>query len=169
MSEKSEITFEEFLDPFPSEDIFDKGNTCLSNKYKELSQDSFGETDERMTRLIVDFKEVMRKKGIEVPGIMESCISTVLRSPLPFTKSLPSPISLLPEYDHFYKKLLRAGGCDVNNAIKVLHGYLSTYHICPHFFQDILPIGKNEEAYNAQFSTVLPHRWCSKGICNIGI
>ena len=75
MSEKSEITFEEFIDPFPSEDIFEKGDTCLSNKFKELSQDSFGETEERMTRLIVDFKDVMRKRGIEVPGIMKSRIT----------------------------------------------------------------------------------------------
>ena len=75
MFEKSEITFEEFIDPFPSEDIFEKGDTCLSNKFKELSQDSFGETEERMTRLIVDFKDVMRKRGIEVPGIMKSRIT----------------------------------------------------------------------------------------------
>ena len=75
MSQKSEIIFEEFFDPFPSEDIFDKGDACLSNKYKEISQVSFGETDERMARLIVEFKDVMKKRRIEVPGFMESRIT----------------------------------------------------------------------------------------------
>ena len=75
MSVNSKITSDEWYDPFPSEDIFDKGDTCLSNKYKELSKDLFGETEERMTRLITDLKDVARKKGIEVPGAMELLIN----------------------------------------------------------------------------------------------
>ena len=75
MSVNGKITSDEFYVPFPGEDIFDKGDTCLSNKCKELSKDLFGETEERMTRLITDLKDVARKKGIEVPGTMESLIN----------------------------------------------------------------------------------------------
>ena len=71
MSVNGKKTSDEWYEPFPSEDIFDKGDTCLSNKYKELSKDLFGEIEERMTRLITDLKDVAKKKGIEVPGTPE--------------------------------------------------------------------------------------------------
>ena len=77
MSVNSKITSDEWYDPFPSEDIFDKGDTCLSNKYKELSKDLFGETEERMTNLIMEFKEATKKKGIETPGNMKIICKTL--------------------------------------------------------------------------------------------
>ena len=51
-----------------------------------------------------------------------------------------------------------AGGCDIAEAIKVLHNYLSIYELCPHYFEDILPLGKNKKAFDAQINMVLPHR-----------
>ena len=150
MAEKGKHRFEELYDPFATEDIFDRENSCLDQQYKELSEELFGETEERMTNLVREFKDATRKKGIEIPGNMFTSNE--------FTRVLLLLISYFPDSDHFCKKLLRAGGCDVDKAVKVLHSYLSTYQVCPHFFEDILPLGKNEKAYDAQFSTVLPHR-----------
>ena len=67
--------------------------------------------------------------------------------------------SHFPESNHFCRKLLRAGGCDVDEALKVLNSYLSTFQSCPHFFKDLLPFGQNAPAYDAQFNMVLPHRY----------
>ena len=68
MAHLSKITFEETHDPFPDEDVFDKDDSCLDQKYKELSNDLFGETTDRMDTLINNFKEATRKSGIEIPG-----------------------------------------------------------------------------------------------------
>ena len=65
---QSKIRFEEVFDPFPSEDVFDKGDACLEQKYRELSKDLFGETEEKMKLLIQEFKEATKKEGIEIPG-----------------------------------------------------------------------------------------------------
>ena len=71
MAEMVKIRFEELYDPFPIEDIFDRGDSCLDKKFKELSKELFGETEERMTNLIMEFKEATKKKGIETPGNMK--------------------------------------------------------------------------------------------------
>lgn len=113
---QSKITFEETFDPFPSEDVFEKDDSCMGQKYKELSKDLFGDTEERMIILIKEFKEATKKEMIEIP-----------------------------DSDHFCRRFLRAGGCDVTEAIKVLHSYLSVYHLCPHYYEDLLPLGKNEK------------------------
>ena len=69
MAEKAKIIFEEVFDQFPSEDIFDLDDSCLDQKYKELAKELFGETEEKMTILIRELKEVTKQKGIEIPGI----------------------------------------------------------------------------------------------------
>lgn len=66
---------------------------------------------------------------------------------------------LFSDSDHFCRRFLRAGGCDVTEAIKVLHSYLSVYHLCPHYYEDLLPLGKNEKAYKALINMTLPHRY----------
>ena len=70
MVEVGKIRFEELCDPFPTEDIFENGDLCLDQKYEELSNELFGETEERMTNLIIEFKETTKKSGIEIPGNM---------------------------------------------------------------------------------------------------
>ena len=72
MAEKGEIIFEEVFDPFPTEDVFDKEDTCLDQKYKELSKELLGETEEIMSNLIKELKDTTMKKGIEIPG--NTCI-----------------------------------------------------------------------------------------------
>ena len=71
MAEMVKIRFEELYDPFPIEDIFDRGDSCLDKRYQELSKQLFGEKEERMTNLIMEFKEATKKKGIETPGNMK--------------------------------------------------------------------------------------------------
>ena len=66
---------------------------------------------------------------------------------------------LTSDSDHFCRRFLRAGGCDVNEALKVLHSYLSVYKLCPHYYEDILPMGKNEKAFRAQINMTLLHRY----------
>ena len=62
------MVFEEVFDPFPTEDVFSEDDLCLDEKYKKLSKELFGETEERMADLIRDLKEATQKKGIEIPG-----------------------------------------------------------------------------------------------------
>lgn len=64
----SKIRFEETFDPFPTEDVLYKDDSCLGRKYKELSKDLFGETEERMLILIKEFKEATKNERIEIPG-----------------------------------------------------------------------------------------------------
>ena len=72
MAEMVKIRFEElYYDPFPNEDIFDRGDSCLDKKYKDLSKELFGETEERMTNLIMELKEATKKKGIQTLGNMK--------------------------------------------------------------------------------------------------
>jgi len=125
---QSKIRFEEVFDPFPSEDDV-MDDSCLGPKYKELAKDLFGETEERMIVLIKEFKEATKKDGIDIP-----------------------------DSDLFCRRFLRAGGCDVDEALKVLHSYLSVYKLCPHYYEDMLPMGKNDKAYKAQINMTLLHR-----------
>ena len=60
--------------------------------------------------------------------------------------------------DHFCRRFLRAGGCDVEEALKVLQCYLSVHKLCPHYYEDMLPMGKNDKAYKAQINMTLLHR-----------
>ena len=60
--------------------------------------------------------------------------------------------------DHFCRRFIRAGGCDVGEALKVLHSYLSVYKLCPHYYEDMLPMGKNDKAYKAQINMTLLNR-----------
>ena len=68
MAHLSKIMFKETHDPFPDEDVFDKDDSCLDQKYKELSNDLFGETAEKTVTLINNFKEATKKSGIDIPG-----------------------------------------------------------------------------------------------------
>ena len=68
MAEQSRVTFEEELDPFPKEDIFDKDESCLDEKYRELSKELFGVTVEETSKMIGEFKEAAKKEGIDIPG-----------------------------------------------------------------------------------------------------
>ena len=70
---QSKITFEETFDPFPSEDVFETDDSCMGQKYKELSKDLFGDTEERMIILIKEFKEATKKEMIEIPGCTIKC------------------------------------------------------------------------------------------------
>ena len=68
MAEQSRVTFEEELDPFPDEDSFDRDDSCLDEKYKELSKELFGVTVEETSKMIGEFKEAAMKEGIGIPG-----------------------------------------------------------------------------------------------------
>ena len=70
---QSKIRFEEVFDPFPAEDVFEKDDSCLDQKYKELSKDLFGETEERMIVLIKEFKEATEREKIDIPGCTTNC------------------------------------------------------------------------------------------------
>ena len=68
MAENGKMLFEEAFDPFPTEDVFGEDDSCLDQKYRDLSEQLFGETEERMANLIGVFKEATKKKEIQIPG-----------------------------------------------------------------------------------------------------
>ena len=67
MAELSKITFDEALDPFPKEDE-EKDESCLDEKYGELSKELFGVTAEDTAKMVGEFKEAAMKEGFTIPG-----------------------------------------------------------------------------------------------------
>ena len=68
MAEESKVAFDEELDPFPEEDNCDRDESCLDEKYRELSKELFGVTVEETSKMVAEFKEAAKKEGIDIPG-----------------------------------------------------------------------------------------------------
>ena len=65
----------------------------------------------------------------------------------------------VPDYDHFNRKFLRAGGLDVDASVIVLKNYLRAFSVAPKYFDCILPHSKTRQAFESQVETVLPQRY----------
>ena len=97
---------------------------------RKLAGTLFGETEELMVAKVCEFRVALEREGINVP-----------------------------DYDHFNRKFLRAGGLDVEASVNVLKNYLRAFSAAPKYFECILPHSKTRQAFESQVETVLPQRY----------
>ena len=61
------VTFEPTYDPFRSTEVADDEDEGLDDKFKQLANDVFGETDERREELVAELMEELQRSGFQVP------------------------------------------------------------------------------------------------------
>ncbi len=109
------LTFTPMEDPFPTIEVFTKGESEVPPKFRKLAKVLFGETEEMMGRLMRELQVAVADEGL-----------------------------VLPEYDLLHRMLLRAGGNNVKNTIKVYKAFISLVNGSPAYFEDVLPFEKSD-------------------------
>ncbi len=61
------VTFEPIYDPFITEDIVDDEDDGLDEKYRQLAEDIFGETNEKRKELVTELREELKRRKFVVP------------------------------------------------------------------------------------------------------
>ena len=96
---------------------------------RELSKVYFGETEEKMKAAVAKLKEELRREGF-----------------------------VLPNYDAFYRKMLRGGSLDVETTIQVAKSFLRMHSTHPEYFFDVIPLSLSDHVFEQKFLTVMPNR-----------
>ena len=65
---------------------------------------------------------------------------------------------VLPNYDAFYRKMLRGGSLDVENTIQVAKSFLRMHSTHPEYFFDVIPLSLSDHVFEQKFLTVMPNR-----------
>ena len=125
----TDLLFAPGPDPFPTLEVFKEGEDLLDDKYKQLSNMYFGETEEKMKAAVAELREELKRQGFVLPG-----------------------------YDHLYRKMLRGGSLNVETAIKVAKSFLQMRSSYPQYFTDVIPLSLSDHVFEQKFLTVMPHR-----------
>ena len=125
----TDLLFAAGPDPFPTLEVFKEGEAELDDKYKQLSETYFGETEKKMKAAVYELREELARQGFVLPG-----------------------------YDHLYRKMLRGGSLDVETAIKVAKSFLRMRSTYPQYFTDVIPLSLSDHVFQQKFLTVMPHR-----------
>ena len=67
-------------------------------------------------------------------------------------------IALSQDYDHFYRKLLRSGGLDIEASLRVLKTYFSLHASHAKYFTNVLPSEKTDKFASDLVNGFLPVR-----------
>jgi len=127
-------TFAVIKDPFAFEQGVSENESA--EKFRQLAEEYFGETDENRQDRILQLEERLR---LSSPGLLKN---------VPGSK------------EEFLLKILRAGAFDVDCATNLLHRYVSMIQSAPKYFKPAFDVKLASVRFTLEqnFHTILPHR-----------